>query len=75
MLEHRQKLHFKEILNAKYVMGRNTNEIYTSGIKRDFKSCVMKDSSRYCCPDRCSGPRRGASEGEVLLAPNVRLVD
>ena len=51
-------------------MGRNTLKIYISGIKRDFKSCVMKDSSRYCFPDRCSGP--GAGEEELHLAPKCQ---
>ncbi len=48
-------------------------QIYISGIKRDFKSCVMKDSSRYCFPDRCSG-LRGVEE-DLHSAPNVREMD
>lgn len=40
------------------------------GLRGDLRSCVMKDSSRYCFLDRCSSLRGG--EEELHLPPNVR---
>lgn len=39
------ELHFKENLHTIYVMSWNTLEIYISGIMRDFKSCMIRDSA------------------------------
>lgn len=64
------ELHFKENLHTIYVMSRNTLEIYISGITRDFKSCVIRDSAGIVVRDRCSGLRGGER-----LVPNDRRMD